>query len=282
MKKMKKFVAGGFRVIRMSDLALMACVALMAGCSSAPKPEPQNEAELKPVPDYEGPGYITRVQYPKEQPKWSEDFEKFKRNNDGKGTTYFMGESGDVNDRVAGCELAGLMAKRRISDQIAQKVMSKIGSAKTGTLALDKDSRAMSSLGSDFQDMVASESTAFLIGVQEYGKFWEERDYTPSGGRRRVYECQVIVTMDDAHLKDAIRRIGQTVRNTVSDNDAKNLVDSAFKKLEEGTEGVSLDATAKDAEKLDGSKNGNIKTAKAETAVADKKAPVDPKADSVE
>lgn len=203
--------------------------AQILGCSSAPK----ETSSGTNVPGVE-PGYLVRGRYPAKTPVWAEDFEAFKKANDGKGMTYFMGESGDTNDRAAGCELASLSAKRRIAEQIAQLVMSRIGSGKAGVLMTDKDSQAPSGLGTDFQDLVASESIAVLSGVQEYGKTWEERDYTLSGGRKRVYLCETVVMIDDNHMREAIRRTGKQVGPMISDPVAKGLVDSAFQKLDQG------------------------------------------------
>ncbi len=170
----------------MKNFMAVISITMIVGCSSAEKIQLDRDDPTLPR-EYDGPGYVTREQSPRQQPLWSEDFEKFKKSNDGKGMTYYFGESGDVNDRIAGCELASQMAKRKISEQIAQMIISKMGSGKSGTISLDRDSRAPSSLGSNFQDVIATQSSAFLVGVQELGRYWEDRDYTPSGGRRRVF-----------------------------------------------------------------------------------------------
>lgn len=182
------------------------------------------------------PDYILRARYPARVPPWAMDFQAFKRSNDGPGATYFLGESGDTNERIAGCELATLMATRKIARQVAQQVSSELGSAKTGLLLTDKDSRSPEELGTHFQDVVAAESLVFLTGVQDYGSYWEERDYTPSGGKKRVYVCQSVVMIDDAHLRDAMRRVGNDIDAKVSDPEAKQLVKGAFKKLDQSFE----------------------------------------------
>lgn len=179
------------------------------------------------------PDYILRARYPARVPDWALDFETFKRSHDGRGITYFLGESGDSNERIAGCELATLAATRKIARQIAQQVFSQLGSAKAGLLLADRDSRAPEELGSHFEDVVAAESLVFLTGVQDYGTYWEERDYTPSDGRKRVYLCQAVVTVDDDHLRDAMRSAGREVESKVSDPEAKKRVAKAFRKLDQ-------------------------------------------------
>ena len=221
----------------MSEMIFMVVTVLVAtamsvlsGCATAPKEGP---GPLQAVPA-ERPDFVIRDRYPAKQPEWALDFEVFKKANDGKGVSYFLGESGDTNDRVAGCDLARLSAKRRVAEQIAELVMSRIGSARTGVLLVDKDSQSPSGLGSDFQELIATESVAFLTGVQEYGNSWEERDYSVSGGKKRVYLCAAVVTIDDTHLREAIRRTGKQVGAALSDPAAKSLVDAAFEKLDQG------------------------------------------------
>ena len=215
-------------IVMVVTVLVATAMSVMSGCATAPK-----ESLVAPLVP-EKPDFIVRDHYPAKQPEWALDFETFKKVNDGRGLTYFLGESGDVNDRVAGCDLARLSAKRRIAEQIAELVMSRIGSARTGVLLIDKDSQAPSGLGSDFQELIATESIAFLTGVQEYGKSWEERDYSISGGKKRVYLCSTVITIDDPHLKEAIRRTGKQVGAALSDPAAKKLVDSAFEKLDQG------------------------------------------------
>ena len=222
------------KVFQIPSVVVFGSLVFLVGCSSPPVHS--EGSPLGQVPSEGTPDFVLRSRSPLKQPEWVEDFESFRRSQDGRGLNYFKGESGDVNDRVAGCGLAELSAKRRISERIAQLVMSRTGSARSGALLTNKDSAGSGELGSDFQDLVATESLAFLSGVQEYGQYWEERDYTPSGGRKRVYLCEALVTIDDAHLKEAIRRTGHRVAHSVSDPVAHGLVTSAFEKLDRGFE----------------------------------------------
>lgn len=204
----------------------------LLGCSS---PQRSGIVSDKPVAQ-DTSEYILRARYPEKPPTWALDFESFDRANSGHGVSYYLGESGDVNDRIAGCDLAALEANRKIAELIARYLTSQIGGARTGVLISNKDSAQDDALGSHFQEVVASESLALLTGVREYGHYWEERDYSPSGGRRRVYTCEVVVTIDDQHLREAVRRAGGDVARQVSDPDARELVRSAFRRMGDATQ----------------------------------------------
>lgn len=218
-----------FKILK--GLGLVAGIAgIFAGCSSLPK----ESEHAGSIAQGDGPGYFVRERYPDQVPDWAANFESFKKANNGKGENYYLGESGDTNDRIAGCELAELSGKKRIAQEIAELVMSRIGSAKSGVLTIDKDSQTPTELGSDFQNLIASESVAFLSGVQELGSAWEERDYSPSSGKKHVYLCKVAVMIDDTHMREAIQKTGKRVGSALADPVAKGLVDSAFKKLDQG------------------------------------------------
>lgn len=48
------------------------------------------------------------------------------------------------------------------------------------------------------------------------------------------YLCKVAVMIDDTHMREAIQKTGKRVGSALADPVAKGLVDSAFKKLDQG------------------------------------------------
>ena len=226
--------------VLLNRLMISSVLATLYGCSSAP-----TEPLYKPLEiSSDNPEYRIRGRYPIKTPEWALDFETFKRVNDGKGLTYYRGESGEVVNRIGGCELATLNAKRRIATQIAEIVMVRTGASQVGTLSINKDSPDSSDLGSHFQDIILSESMAQLTGVQQYAVYWEERDYSTGGGRKSVIQCEAVVTIDDAHLKEALNKTIKRVKTLAADAQAKKLVDSSFDRLDH----VSSKATQEDTE----------------------------------
>jgi len=197
---------------------------LITACSSTP-----TSVNL-PVTGVER-DYIVTDRNPENVPEWMKDFGKFKRENDGKGQTYFLGASGDVSDRVVGCDVASLDAKKHISQQIASLITEKIATSKSGMLLIDKDNPNDPGLRRHFEGTVGGKSMAFLSGTKEYSTFWEERNYEKGGGRKRVYSCNIVVTIDDQSLTNALRHTASQTTQVVEDPEAKKAVKEALKKV---------------------------------------------------
>ncbi len=211
-------------VLRISSVAIIA--GFIFACSSNPKTSLDKEVQ----PDLKD--YVVRDRYPAEAPAWLRNFSGFKLKNEGRGLNYFMGESGDVSDRIAGCDLAALFAKKKISQQIAEFITNKIAVSKIGQLLIDKDQSGANKLGDNFTDTVAGKSVAFLSGVKEFDQAWEERDYSASNGQKRVYQCNVVVTIDDKSLAEAVKKVASKAIETVDDQEAKSQVKEILKDID--------------------------------------------------
>lgn len=177
--------------------------------------------------------YVLRESSPEVKQEWVKNFAEFKRNNEGKGISYFLGESGDVNDRVSGCDVASLTGKKRIAQFVAEFVTSKVSIAKSGQLMSDKTDYRDQRLGGHFTDQLASKSIAFLSGVKEYDQYWEERDYSIMSGKSRLYQCTVVVQIDDRSLALAIKRVAERTPETIDDVEAKALAKESLKNIDQ-------------------------------------------------
>lgn len=195
-------------------------------CTSAPK----NSMERDIVPDTKD--YVIRERYPSEIPEWKKNFNQFKKQQEIQGQFYFIGESGDVLDRIDGCDYANMAAKKQISQQIAEFIEGKIASSKAGSLFVDKEDSSSNRLGHHFTNTLASKTMAFLSGVKQFDQYWEERDYSPSGGRKRIYQCAVIVVIDEKNLAAAIKRSSKKAQEIPQDQEAKNLVKEALSSVD--------------------------------------------------
>ena len=204
---------------------------MISACSSSPK-------VASDVPSSEGvvPDYVVRERYPDSAPDWAKDYSKWKIENAGKGQNYFMGESGFVSERTSGCELADLQAKRKIAQQIATLITSNIGATKEGQLVITPSNSDDPGLKKHFEDVVAAKSMALLSGVKVYGNYWESRDYSKTGGKREVYLCNVMVSIDDIDLKNALRRTSQKTEAAIEDPEAKAVVKEALKEVDNNFE----------------------------------------------
>jgi len=207
-------------------LMVLIAVLFMVGCSSTP-PAPD-----VPVMKETERDYIVRDRNPEPAPDWFRDFSKFKRDIDGKGMSYFMGESGDVSDRIAGCSMADLEGRKKIAQLIAYLITSKIATSRSGMLVIDKDNPNDPGLRHHYEEQLAGKTLAFLSGTKEYGVYWEERDYSKVGGKRRVYNCAVALSIDDKSLTEALRRAAQKTTEVIEDKEAKAAVKEALKDID--------------------------------------------------
>ncbi len=209
----------------MKKIMLVTCLFTLAACSTT------NKFVDVPVTKLE-PDYIVKERVPDPAPDWMRDFSKWKRENDGKGSTYFLGESGDVNDRISGCDIASLQAKKKIAQQIAELISMKIAADKQGRLAIDPSDSNDPGLKRAYEEQLAGKSIAFLSGVREHGTYWEHRDYSKSNGHKRVFTCAAVVTLSDKDYQTALLRSSKKASEIIEDADAKAAVKEVLKDVD--------------------------------------------------
>ena len=185
----------------------------------------------KPLLAPAAPDYVVRERNTDDVPEWFTSFNKWKNANDGKGYIHFMGESGDVSDRISGCELASLMAKKKISEQLAELVTSKIGSQKNGKLVIDPIESDDEKIIHRFESMVAAKSIGLLSGVEDQDTFWERRDYSLAKGSSRVFSCAVLVRISEKDYKLALKKTGMKAQEVSKESEfkeQKSIVSESF------------------------------------------------------
>ncbi len=205
---------------------LLGFIVMLAGCATT-----TNKFVDVPVTKLE-PDYIVKERVPDPAPDWIRNFSMWKHENDGKGNTYFLGESGDVNDRISGCDIASLQAKKKIAQQIAELITTKIAADKQGRLVIDPNDSNDPGLKRAYEEQLAGKSIAFLSGVREHGTYWEQRDYSKSNGHKRVFTCATVVTLSDKDYQTALLRSSKKASEIVEDADAKAAVKEALKDVD--------------------------------------------------
>ena len=209
------------------NVCVVASLLALTACSSAPKGQTDLPSQKEVVSDF-----VVRERYPENIPDWAKDFATWRNNLKGVGQNYFLGESGFVSERTSGCELSDLQAKRKIAQQIAVLITNKIGTTQEGQLIINPLNADDPGMRKHFEDTIAAKSIAFLSGVKVQGTYWETRDYSQSGGKKDVYLCSTLVSIDDLELKNAIRRTGQKATDVVEDPEAKAVVKEALKDVD--------------------------------------------------
>lgn len=206
--------------MKKSIIFFVGSVFLFASCSTSLVSRPT----LAPAT----PDYVVRERSTDSVPDWFSDFSKWKAQNDGRGYIHFIGESGDVNDRISGCELAIIMAKKKIAEQLNELINSKTGSAKNGGLVVDPLDSDDKKLNHSFESAVATKSLGLLTGVEDQGIFWERRDYSIAKGNSRVYSCAALVRISEKDYKNILKKSQESNANGES-KEIKSIVSEAFK-----------------------------------------------------
>jgi hypothetical protein len=201
---------------------------LIISCSS----KPNNSFDVPVVKD-EKPDYLLRERYPNPAPAWAIDFYEFKKNAEKGDRFFYLGESGSVSDRISGCDLSSLEAKKKIAQQVASLITDKLASSSRGQLVINKENVNDPQMNKYFESTIASKSIAFIRGIQEYGQYWEERDYSISNGRKKVYECKTVVSISSDDLKETLQRSARNVEQSQEDPETKKIVKEALKDIDE-------------------------------------------------
>ncbi len=165
---------------------------LLAGCSS--HQTSQNEKVGQQSAPVVKRKYIVRDLSHTETPLWTYDLMAYNEKIQG-DNKFFVGESGDVNDKLAGCDFAKARAKQELSEEIVTFVKSNMSATPEGQLAVNKMSSDNSVLAKNFKLIVTQESVAMLAGVRIVSTSWEERDYSETGGASSVFNCKALIAM---------------------------------------------------------------------------------------
>lgn len=140
-----------------------------------------------------------------------------------------MGESGEVKDRISGCELSLLTAKKKIAEQLLELITSKSGAQKEGNLMIDAYESDDQSIKQRYEANMAQKSIGFLSGVEEHGVFWERRDYSKVKGNSRVFSCAVLVRISEKNFKAALLKSKEKTQEESEKPDSKSILTDAFK-----------------------------------------------------
>lgn len=187
-------------------LVSLALTFLFVGCSSGRHPHEKMQAPKSgKMVQY---NFLVRDRSHEEPPLWSYDFHAYSDQADTQGQDrFFVGESGDVNERIVGCDLAKAKAKEAISSEIAEMLTSKMALTKDGETAIKKMESRGGGLKSSFAQVLRTETQQVLSGVRVVSSTWEERDYSQAGGVSSVFNCMVLVKMNKKNLEDSIKLV---------------------------------------------------------------------------
>jgi hypothetical protein len=174
------------------------------GCSSGKYTEQAQKPQDAPL---EERNWVVRERSHSQPPLWSFDFMSFDNEKSNEADKYFWAESGDVNDRIAGCDLARGRAKNKIAEEVSTFLESQVKETASGAADMKKMETNNERLNRTFKQEITAKANSLLSGVREVSQTWEERDYSKSGGAASVFNCKVLVKIPKKTLKMQIDKI---------------------------------------------------------------------------
>jgi|LauGreDrversion4_2_1035121.scaffolds.fasta_scaffold612028_2 hypothetical protein len=188
--------------MRKMVLALMAGF-LFAACSGAPVREVEVEAPKFKVTDAAPGGREAWLDSP--------NFYAKKEGLDVENFFYYTGDAQSADKRMA-CEKANADALDDIAKQVSTFVDTAIARATTDSTGSDSSGVSVVSASQTESSKLSSQLSKTLVsGVEKYKQYWEQRDFSETGGAKSVFTCWVLAKVSKKQVDDLIGK-AQTLR----------------------------------------------------------------------
>jgi hypothetical protein len=124
---------------------------------------------------------------------------------------YYVGESQGADKRMT-CEKANADAIDDIAKQVSSFVDTTLARASTDSTGTDSNGVSSVSASQTETSKISSQlSKALISGVEKNKQYWEQRDFSQSGGAKSIFYCWVLAKVSKKQVEDMITR-AQTLR----------------------------------------------------------------------
>jgi hypothetical protein len=211
-------------VLGLTSAATLAVI--LSGCSGAPVREVEIEKETFKVTDAAPGGREAWLDNPN---FWAE-----KDGQDTKEFYYYTGDAQSADKRMA-CEKAQADAMDDISRQVSNYVDTSIARAQSDSTSSDTGGSSAISASSTETSKLSSQLTKSLVtGVEKKKQYWEQRDFSSTGGAKSIFTCWVLAKVSKKKVEDLISR-AEAIRFK-QDPSLKAKVETKMGELEKGFE----------------------------------------------
>jgi len=195
---------------------------ILAGCGGAPVREVEVEAPQFKVTDAAPGGREAWLDNPNYYAKKEGlDVEKF---------YYYTGDAQSADKRMA-CEKASADALDDIAKQVSTFVDSAIARASSDSTGSDSSGISSVSASQTETSKLSSQLSKTLVsGVEKNKQYWEQRDFSQTGGAKSIFYCWVLAKVSKKQVDDLIVR-AQTLRFK-NDPELKAKVEGKLKDIE--------------------------------------------------
>lgn len=215
---MKKIILGLAGTMTMS--------AVLTACGGAPVREVKVEPETFKVTDAAPGGREAWLDNP--------NFWADKEGENTKDFYYYTGDAKSADKRMA-CEKAQADAMDDISRQVSNYVDTSIARAQTDSTASDSNGSAdVSATQTETSKLSSQLSKSLVTGVEKKKQYWEQRDYSTTGGPKSIYQCWVLTKVSKKKVEDLVAK-AETIRFK-EDPSLKAKVEGKMADLQKGFE----------------------------------------------
>ena len=124
---------------------------------------------------------------------------------------FYTGDAQSADKRMA-CEKASADAMDDIAKQVSTFVNSAIARATSESTGADTGgTTAISSNQTETSKLSSQLSKTLVSGVEKNKQYWEQRDYSSTGGAKSIFYCWVLAKVSKKQVEDLITR-AQTLR----------------------------------------------------------------------
>jgi len=209
-------------LILTGTLAFGALPVLLSACGGAPVREVKVEAPTYKVIDAAPGGEEAWLDNPTE---WAK-----KEGKNTKKYYYYTGDAQSANKRMA-CQKAHADAMDDISRQVSSFVDTSLARAQSDSTSSDSNGTSDVSATQTETSSISSQLTKALVtGVKKQKQYWEQRDYSSTGGAKSIYHCWVLAKVSKQKVKSLISR-AETLR-LQKDPDLKSKVEGKLANIE--------------------------------------------------
>jgi hypothetical protein len=178
--------------------AMTAMTAILSACGGAPVREVKVEEQTFKVTDAAPGGREAWLDNP-----------NFWADKDGQNTKdfyYYTGDAQSADKRMA-CEKAQADAMDDIARQVSSYVDTTIARAQTDSTSADTNGASDISASQTETSKLSSQLSRTLVtGVEKLKQYWEQRDFSSTGGAKSIYHCWVLTKVSKKKVEDLITK----------------------------------------------------------------------------
>jgi len=174
--------------------------------------------------------------FPDTKPEWargSEEYTNWIKINE-RFYRHYLGTSSDIAawERRTACESADADTKKQISEEIVSKVVGKY-IEEASRLKITSELLVNEQIRKKTDRKLAKDTLSNLVGTETSGKYWERRDYTNSGGKKKHFTCYIFLRIHKLAYLKLINKVSKKLLGSIKSEGQRKKMEHVFKSNED-------------------------------------------------